>query len=148
MKITIAKTYKFEYAHRIFNQKKTVSNPETKCRNLHGHSGVVKIYITKDVLDECGMIVDFTNLKPIKKYIADLYDHAIIVSCEDKELIDSLHKLSTCNVLQIGGMASSEQIALFMFNDIGLILASIDSGLKLTRLEFSETDNNMVIVER
>jgi len=148
MKITICKSYKFEYSHHIYNQKKTESNPDTKCRNLHGHSGVVKIYITKDKLDECGMIVDFTNLKPIKDYINNLFDHVLIVGSDDEDLMKAIQGMGFCRWLRIEGNASSENIASYMFTDIEDILKTIDTELVLTRLEFSETDNNVVIIER
>jgi 6-pyruvoyltetrahydropterin/6-carboxytetrahydropterin synthase len=147
MKVTISKTYKFEYAHRIYNQKQTKDNPETRCRNIHGHSGVVKVFISSEKLDDCGMIIDFTNLKPIKNYI-DSFDHSLIISSDDKEMMKVPSVMSTCKFSVLPGNVTSETIALHMFGQILYILQSINNELILERLEFSETNDNVVIIER
>jgi 6-pyruvoyl-tetrahydropterin synthase len=175
MKFTICKSYKIEYAHRIYNQKKTKSNPDTLCRHLHGHSGVVKIYITKhkrfvtdeDCLDDTGMVVDFTNLKPIKDFIS-MFDHSTIVSIKDEEMITQIKSTREFfpDMKEWAGVhsslifydriafinsesCSSEIIAKVMFEEIQRILEEqVDKELVLERLDFSETDNNVVIVER
>ncbi len=47
-------------------------NYESKCRNLHGHNWIVKIYCKSEELNENGMVYDFTHLK---KLIMDKLDH-------------------------------------------------------------------------
>jgi 6-pyruvoyl-tetrahydropterin synthase len=83
MKYTISKKYKIEYAHRIEHQEKTIYNRETKCRHLHGHSGVVEIFISSTELNASKMVIDFSNLKLIKDFIMT-FDHSMIVSIYDK----------------------------------------------------------------
>ena len=167
MKITICKSYKIEYAHHIENQKITESNPEARCRNIHGHSGVVKVYIKRRTsdLDNLGMVIDFTELKPIKNFI-DKFDHAMILSAYDWNLdkfIDSDNvdawlssdpdtdhlfiEFPRLVILKYHNI-SSEIIAKFMFNIISkILLPQINENLELVKVEFSETENNLVSVE-
>lgn len=45
---------------------------ESKCSNLHGHNWVVTVYCRSAVLNEAGMVEDFTH---IKREIHDYLDH-------------------------------------------------------------------------
>ena len=45
---------------------------ESKCSNLHGHNWIVTVYCKAEVLNEDGMVVDFTH---IKKMVHDKLDH-------------------------------------------------------------------------
>lgn len=165
--ITICKSYKIEYAHHIEHQRITECNPEVRCRSIHGHSGLVKIYIRRkdNLLDSIGMVIDFTELKPVKNFI-DNFDHAMILSFYDPSVSkftdlekvkhwfaahDNEHlfiEFPRLVILRYPNI-SSEIIARFMFSKISDdILPKIDTILELVKLEFSETDNNMVIIER
>ena len=45
---------------------------ESKCSNLHGHNWIIEIYMQSRVLDNNGMVMDFTH---IKQRIHDMLDH-------------------------------------------------------------------------
>jgi 6-pyruvoyl-tetrahydropterin synthase len=153
-----------EYAHHIENQKITKYNPEARCRSFHGHSGIVKVYIRRKytLVDDLNMVIDFTELKPIKDFI-DCFDHAMIISLEDTEIDKFVDpelveiQMKDNDYMIYGNPRlvvlkqkniSSEVIAMFMFNFIkNTILPLINQNLKIVRLEFSETNNNTVIVE-
>lgn len=45
---------------------------ESKCQNLHGHNWIITVFCKSDVLNEDGMVCDFTH---IKKMIHDKLDH-------------------------------------------------------------------------
>lgn len=47
---------------------------EGKCNNIHGHNWKVKIYCKSERLNECGMVVDFKEIKEIIK----LLDHRLL----------------------------------------------------------------------
>jgi 6-pyruvoyltetrahydropterin/6-carboxytetrahydropterin synthase len=66
----ISVTRKFEicYSHKLSNHK-------GKCKNLHGHNGIVEIEIGGK-LNEDGMVVDFGDLKlNVNEGILDKLDH-------------------------------------------------------------------------
>lgn len=50
-------------------------NYKSKCSNLHGHNAEITIYCRSEVLDENGMVVDFSKVKEI---IYSLLDHKYI----------------------------------------------------------------------
>jgi len=70
---TITKCFEFEASHKL------VLTYDSPCTNLHGHSYKVRITVKGDNLDENGMITDFSNLKPVKDWVMDNWDHATIV---------------------------------------------------------------------
>lgn len=47
-------------------------NYESKCENLHGHNWIITVFCKSEVLNENGMVEDFTH---IKKNIHDKLDH-------------------------------------------------------------------------
>ena len=44
----------------------------SKCENLHGHNWIITVYCRSEVLNEDGMVVDFTQ---VKKAIHGRLDH-------------------------------------------------------------------------
>ena len=80
----IQKSFNFEYAHRLSLHK-------GKCFFLHGHSGVIKICLKSDGLNENGMIMDFGMLKQIvNEEVIERLDHSLILNVEDHMMIEAL----------------------------------------------------------
>lgn len=50
-------------------------NYQSKCTSLHGHNWVIDIYMQSDSLNECGMIMDFSE---IKRRISEPLDHKVL----------------------------------------------------------------------
>ncbi|MFP4007180.1 MAG: 6-carboxytetrahydropterin synthase QueD [Spirulinaceae cyanobacterium] len=70
---SIYKEFRFEAAHRL-------PHHDGKCRRLHGHSFVGRVYVRGDRLIESGakqgMIVDYSDLKKyLKPLLNDYLDH-------------------------------------------------------------------------
>lgn len=83
----IEKTFDFEASHRLRGLIKC--HP---CSSLHGHSYKVKVYVEKQHLDAKGMVIDFGDLKPFGMWLKENFDHAVVVSPDDDELIEFLEK--------------------------------------------------------
>lgn len=67
----------FCYGHRLLNY-------EGKCRFLHGHNGRVAISLEGEMLDERGMLVDFTDIKrSLRTWINNELDHRMILHRDD-----------------------------------------------------------------
>jgi 6-pyruvoyltetrahydropterin/6-carboxytetrahydropterin synthase len=49
-----------------------------KCENVHGHNWVVRAEVSSDTLNECGLALDFNDLKRALKSILERYDHAML----------------------------------------------------------------------
>jgi 6-pyruvoyltetrahydropterin/6-carboxytetrahydropterin synthase len=76
---SIEKEFTFEYAHRLYNLRDTLS----PCRSIHGHGSEVHIELFSETLNEDDMIIDFTELKIIKEWIDKYLDHAMLLNSED-----------------------------------------------------------------
>lgn len=93
--MNIMKSYKFCYAHRVWNQ--VLSTGVTcMCRYTHGHRGQIDIVLTGQVVN--GMIIDFNELRFIKDFIDRVVDHHFLCDVYDP-LVESYFKLLKSNVL-------------------------------------------------
>lgn len=50
-----------------------------KCSNIHGHRWKIVLEVSKEDLEDSGMVVDFTDLKQKLKKVADEFDHSFII---------------------------------------------------------------------
>lgn len=83
----IDKQFSFCYGHRVWSQKLEASFCESgdtvcKCRHLHGHEGLVHIFLESDSLER-GMVTDFKHLGWLKNFLDDTLDHKFIIDKND-----------------------------------------------------------------
>lgn len=50
-----------------------------KCKNIHGHRWKVVLEVAGKELDDCGMVIDFSDLKRELKSFVDVLDHSLII---------------------------------------------------------------------
>ena len=77
---SVTKTYKFDAAHRLFTMPE-----DHKCRNIHGHSYVVRVSIGIEDIEKLpnpNMVVDFGLMKKFQEDL-DQFDHALILHEQD-----------------------------------------------------------------
>ena len=73
----IKKTFHLAYGHRLLNHN-------GKCKNLHGHNGVVEITLAAAELNSEMMVMDFTELGlKMKTWLDDNLDHKMILAKAD-----------------------------------------------------------------
>lgn len=73
----VTREIEFCYGHRLLNY-------DGKCRHLHGHNARAAITLEGPSLDECGMLVDFTEIKAkVQCWINDNLDHTMLLCRED-----------------------------------------------------------------
>ena len=78
MNVRITKQFNFEAAHAL-------DGYEGKCKDIHGHSYHLKVTFlgkpkTDNELSDCGMVVDFGEVKKVvKTYILPIFDHRLIL---------------------------------------------------------------------
>lgn len=87
MKWTIDKQFSFCYGHRVWSQQLEPEYCErgdinTKCRHLHGHEGLVHVYLESETLER-GMVTDFKHLGWLKNFLDDVIDHKFIIDYHD-----------------------------------------------------------------
>ncbi len=77
--VRISKEFRFEAAHALWNY-------DGPCRNIHGHSYVVRVTVTGSPTTDpgsakLGMLIDFSDLKHIvHKQIIEPFDHALMIN--------------------------------------------------------------------
>ena len=84
---TIDKSFSFCYGHRVYVQKLneayTGDDCKAKCRHLHGHEGLVHVFLESDRLNEQAMVTDFKHLGWLKNFIDDTLDHKFVIDKND-----------------------------------------------------------------
>ena len=106
----------FAAAHRLIESG-------GKCENLHGHNFKVKLTVGGDILDDSGMLLDFTDLKKTLRSILNDLDHRDL---------NTLHPFS-------GSSPSSENIAEYIFVRASEDL--LESAARVVSVTVSESDN-------
>lgn len=87
-KWTIDKSFSFCFGHRVHNQvlndKSLTDGGDCSCvcRHLHGHEGLVKVFLESDELTN-GMVTDFKNLGWFKNFLDDVLDHKFVMDIND-----------------------------------------------------------------
>lgn len=77
MTFRVSREIDFCYGHRLLNY-------EGKCRFLHGHNGRAIITIESAMLDERGMVMDFTEIKRVvSTWIDERLDHRMLLHRND-----------------------------------------------------------------
>lgn len=95
MKWFIDKSFSFCYGHRVHNQRLDTKFTESgdaclACRHLHGHEGLVKVFLTTEdganaetEVAKTGMVTDFKHLGWFKNFLDDTLDHKFIMDIKD-----------------------------------------------------------------
>lgn len=74
---SVTKQISFCYGHRLLKYA-------GKCKNLHGHNGVLEIEIAKTKLDERGFVMDFSDISAVVKTWVDTeLDHKMLLNEKD-----------------------------------------------------------------
>ena len=124
MKISVYREVQFSSAHRLRNYC-------GKCENIHGHNWRVRLFVTRENLDEIGFVMDFKVLDKVLKKITDYLDH--------KDL-NELEEFKTVN-------PTAENIALFIFRAAENEISGIDKEVRVLRVSVWESDKSCATVE-
>ena len=107
---SVTKTIDFCYGHRLLNY-------EGQCKYLHGHNGKLEIDVESKILDDKGMVIDFTVIKEtVKTWIDSKMDHRMILSREDP-LITLLEEAGQ-PIYVMEENPTAENIAKLVFNQV------------------------------
>lgn len=79
-KATIFKEFTFDSAHFL------TSVPEDhKCRQVHGHTYKLKIFITGSIIEHSGWVLDFSDIKKVVRSVLSEIDHKFLNNVEGLE---------------------------------------------------------------
>ncbi len=115
----IRKQYKFEGAHLVRNCT------STRCReNIHGHSYLVEVFLTSDKLDNGFMIMDFSRLDNVRKFI-ESFDHTYSLWKGESEDFKAFIYRYNQRVAELPISPSAEGFALLFFYVIDQIIGRL-----------------------
>lgn len=78
-----------------------------KCENLHGHNYKVYVHVRGEVLDDGGMLMDFSILKKNLREICKILDHTNLNELKDSQ-----------DTLIFDNNPSAERIATYIYNKL------------------------------
>ena len=126
--IEAMKEFRICYAHRLHGHP-------GPCRHLHGHNGVLRIFVRAEGPDRLGMAADFSEIKDAMEPLALSWDHAVLLA-EDDPLADVLDSHGE-RVRRLPCPPSAEMLAR------EALRFARARGLAAHRAEWQETDSCM-----
>lgn len=130
-------THRIDTAHRLFGYK-------GKCQQIHGHSYKVTFTVEGSCLDECGMLVDFGEVKSLLGgWLDSCWDHRLLLNEEDP-IINILAPVARAIGLQaVSFNPTAENMAAYLLDmfsgDIFL------TGASVVEVEVEETPTSRAI---
>ncbi|OIO82785.1 MAG: 6-carboxytetrahydropterin synthase QueD [Gallionellaceae bacterium CG1_02_60_948] len=138
----ITRRLEFDAGHRI-------PNHTSQCKHLHGHRYAIEITLAGDVItaegvSEQGMVMDFSDVKRIaKERVVDAWDHAFLVWCKDKVVLDFLQTLPDHKTVVLEAVPTAENLARIAFDLLHEAYRdTFGNHLRLVRVRLFETPNN------
>ena len=126
----------FCYGHRVMNH-------ESKCATLHGHNGVLWVYVTPmQELDALGRIVDFSVVKEaVGGWVDEHWDHTMIIFKEDLKTIELLSQApSFKGVFILDKNPTAENLAHYLLWSVCPSVLK-GKGIIVHKIVFWETEN-------
>ncbi len=123
----VTREIEFCYGHRLLNY-------EGKCRHLHGHNGRAVITLQGPGLDQCGMLVDFGEIKrKVQQWIDENLDHNMLL-CRDDPLLPVLRDCGE-RVFVMDCNPTAENIARLIYEQ------AREAGLPIVEVVLWETEH-------
>ena len=130
----ITKQYKSETAHIVRGAS------SERCQfNYHGHRYIWEISI-EGPRQSNGMVIDFTDLKPIKMFI-DMFDHASILWDGEEEYFKKFYRENFKRVLIMKSNTTAENMVALTAKWIDEWLYKFYPQCKLHKVRIWETDS-------
>ena len=120
-----------------FDSAHFLAGYDGKCKNIHGHRWRVVLEVSKENLDDGGMVIDFTDLKHELKNFADTLDHAFII--EKGSLRYETHKAlleDDFKIVDVDFRPTAENFAKYIFDEFK------NKGYDVRAVEVYETPKN------
>jgi len=107
--IKISKRYiDIPFAHRQ-------PNHDGHCALIHGHNWALELEFEGKSLDENGFVLDFGKFKPLKKWMEENLDHAIVVAEGDEETLNMIKSYPHLFKPLIVPLPSCEGLAQYLY---------------------------------
>lgn len=127
---------------------------ESHCRFIHGYGRSVELTFECAELDHHGWVMDFGNLKSIKKRIEQEWDHRLLVASDDPKLnlLRAMHQegLVDLNVLDVysGHNPGIEGSCTHLYDILNPMVKKLtDQRVRISKVQIWEHENNSATVE-
>jgi 6-pyruvoyltetrahydropterin/6-carboxytetrahydropterin synthase len=137
----ITRRLEFDSGHRI-------PSHHSKCRHLHGHRYAIEVTLSGNIITEAGvaeqgMVMDYSEVKDIaSSALVDLWDHAFLVYCQDKEVLQFLQSLGDHKTVVLDNPPTAENLALAAFRILDAAYQdTYGNNLRLEQVRLFETPN-------
>ena len=142
MKYQVTKTYGHNLGlSACFRQHKT----DTHCRFLHGYALSFKLTFEATTLNAKNWVIGFGELKSIKQFLEETFDHKTLVAADDP-MLDMLYGLDELGLAQIVQLpkVGCEAFAELVYNKTVSLLLNMnaENDVKLTSVECREHEGN------
>ena len=117
------------------------------CSFVHGYGRYVRLTFEASELDERGWVMDFGDLKDVKKWLEDQWDHKLLVAHDDPALL-RLRELENEDIVKLTVMPEGygpgiEDSCRYVFDYANPEIINQTSGrVWLERVRIWETENN------
>lgn len=143
-KTTCTKRYdNFPFSHR---QPKHSGH----CNTCHGHNWSFEFEFSCHAKDACGFVVDFGELKPLKSWLTEMFDHTQVFNEDDPMVEDIAFKTFTqkfSNNVKLVKDCSCEGIAqLALENGTRIVNALTGRRVTVSRVTVFEDSKNSATV--
>ena len=119
------------------------------CRFLHGYDRSFTFWFGCDARDDNGFVVDFGDLKPLRAWLEDLFDHTTLVN-EDDPALDTFRTLEAEGLIQLRLLpdTSTEGCAKYVFEHADSWVRERTGGRAwCVRVEARENTKNAALYE-
>ena len=117
------------------------------CSYIHGYGRYIRLTFEASELDERGWVMDFGDLKDVKKWIESEWDHRVLIAADDP-LLSDLKELESkgginLNVLEKGYYPGIEESCRYLYDKLNpMIKEKTNNRVEITRVEVWEHENN------
>ncbi len=121
------------------------------CAWVHGYGRYIQFTFEGD-LDERQWVMDFGDLKDIKQWLEEQWDHRVMIASDDPQL-DKLKEMHDLNIMNINVMdvdkgwgPGIEASCKFVYDHVQPIITQKTNGrVKITKVEIWEHERNSAV---
>lgn len=121
---------------------------DSHCRHIHGYALGVRLEFEANTLDHRNWVIDFGDLKAVKSWLQEQFDHKLVIARDDPRLDDFMlleaNGVASVNVVpDVGCEAFAERI--YRFVDQWLLQEQHAGRVRLVSVEVREHGANSAI---
>ena len=112
------------------------------CKNFHGHNYRLLIGVKSEILNNDGMVIDFSHLKSIVKGFIEIFDHALMVNEIDAGIVKKIKDvIPFMKVIEVPYEPTAENMAKEIFENVGKALRDLHN-IEIDFVTLYETDTS------